>query len=65
MCNPVIFRVGDVVEAQVTFVILPMRNGKKKTSMVLRSLLLIDGTITHVGLHIQILCVSTVNGMYL
>lgn len=47
-CNPVIFRAGDLVEAQATFIVVNLRDGKKKTSMVLRSLLLLDGTITQV-----------------
>ena len=43
---PVTFQVGDIVEAQVSFAVVPLREGKMKTSMILRSITLLDGTQT-------------------
>ncbi|KDR66261.1 hypothetical protein GALMADRAFT_19944, partial [Galerina marginata CBS 339.88] len=43
---PVIFQVGDIVEVQVSFALLPLREGKLKTCMILRSISLLDGSQT-------------------
>ncbi|KDR77363.1 hypothetical protein GALMADRAFT_66677, partial [Galerina marginata CBS 339.88] len=47
---PVMFQIGDIVEVQVSFAIFPLRQGKLKTSMILRSISLLDGSQTKVGL---------------
>jgi hypothetical protein len=39
------FRTGDVVEAQVTFMVIPLKEQKRKMLAVLRSLALIKGDI--------------------
>lgn len=46
---PVKFQVGDIVEVQVSFAVLPLREGKMKTSMILRSITLLDRSQTQVG----------------
>ncbi|KDR79834.1 hypothetical protein GALMADRAFT_62586, partial [Galerina marginata CBS 339.88] len=43
---PVTFQIGDIVEVQVSFAIFPLREGKLKTSMILRSISLLDGSQT-------------------
>ena len=43
------FQVGDIVEVQVSFAVLPLREGKMKSSMILRSITLLDGSQTQVG----------------
>ncbi|KAF8958454.1 hypothetical protein BDZ97DRAFT_2047168 [Flammula alnicola] len=53
-CKPVRFRIGDIVEVQVSFALLPLRDGKCKTSMVLRTLTLLDGSLTHKSLVEQV-----------
>jgi hypothetical protein len=47
--DPRQFRVGDIVEAQVTFVAVPIRNNKFKMISQLRCLALLDGTFTDVS----------------
>ncbi|KAF8240311.1 hypothetical protein L208DRAFT_1546952, partial [Tricholoma matsutake] len=42
MCEPQTFRIGDIVQAQLTFVVIPMRGGKRKMLSILRSIALID-----------------------
>jgi hypothetical protein len=39
------FRTGDVVEAQVTFMAIPLKEQKRKMLPVLRSLALIKGEV--------------------
>ena len=46
--NPQIFRVGDIVEAQVSFIVAPMKANKHKMIVVLRSIALLDGTFSQV-----------------
>lgn len=43
------FRVGDIVEAQVSCVAFPMRGGQSRLRLVLRALTLLDGTYTKVS----------------
>lgn len=45
---PVTFQVGDVVEVQVSFAVLPLRYGKLKSSLILRSITLLDGSVSQV-----------------
>jgi hypothetical protein len=40
--NPQIFRIGDIVEAQVSFIVVPLKNDKYKMMVVLRSIALLD-----------------------
>lgn len=46
--SPVRFRVGDIVEAKATLMLIPLRGGHFKISAVLRSLTIIDATFTQV-----------------
>jgi hypothetical protein len=46
--NPQIFRVGDIVEAQVSFIAAPLKNKKYKMIVVLRSIALLDPTFSQV-----------------
>lgn len=48
LVKPVIFGVGDIVEVQASFMAVPLKQGKFKTTMVLRGITLIDGTFTQV-----------------
>lgn len=47
--DPTQFRVGDIVEVQITVVAVPIRNGKYKMIAQLRSLALLDGSFTDVS----------------
>lgn len=53
--NPQIFRVGDIVEAQVSFIAVPLKDKKYKMITVLRSIALLDSTFSQVrslsGIH--------------
>lgn len=40
--DPTRFKIGDVVEAQVSFVGVPLKGGKTKMMVVLRALSLLD-----------------------
>ena len=44
--NPQIFRVGDIVEAQVSFIAVPLKDNKHKMIVVLRSIALLDATFS-------------------
>lgn len=46
--NPQIFRVGDIVEAQVSFIAAPLKDNKHKMIIVLRSIALLDPTFSQV-----------------
>jgi len=46
--NPQIFRVGDIVEAQVSFIAVPLTDNKHKMIIVLRSIALLDTTFSQV-----------------
>jgi len=46
--NPQIFRVGDIVEAQVSFIAVPLKDKKYKMIVVLRSIALLNGTFSQV-----------------
>jgi hypothetical protein len=50
--NPSHFRVGDIVEVEVSFLLVPfgpIRDGYFKSSMVLRGIALLDETVTQVS----------------
>jgi len=40
--DPTRFKIGDIVEAQVSFVGIPLKGGKAKMLVVLRALTLLD-----------------------
>ncbi|KAF8222859.1 hypothetical protein L208DRAFT_1320145 [Tricholoma matsutake] len=42
--DPIKFRIGDIVEAQVSFVVVPLKGKKYKMIIVLRALTLLDST---------------------
>jgi hypothetical protein len=46
--EPQMFRVGDIVQAQVSFIVIPMKGGRRKMLTVLRSLALLDGSLSTV-----------------
>lgn len=46
--NPQIFHVGDIVEAQVSFIAVPLKDNKHKTIVVLRSIVLLDASFSQV-----------------
>ena len=46
--NPQIFRIGDIVEAQVSFIVVPLKDNKHKMIVVLRSIALLDPYFTQV-----------------
>ena len=46
--NPQIFRVGDIVEAQVSFIAVPLKDKKHKMIVVLWSIALLDATFSQV-----------------
>ncbi|KAF8240411.1 hypothetical protein L208DRAFT_1156497, partial [Tricholoma matsutake] len=41
-CKPQTFRIGDIVQAQLSFVVIPIKGGQCKMLSVLRSLALLD-----------------------
>lgn len=45
---PSYFRVGDIVEAQVSFKVVPLKAGKRKMLVVLRAIALMDGAYSKV-----------------
>jgi hypothetical protein len=46
--TPVTFRVGDIVEAKATLMVLPLRGGNYKLTAVLRGITILDTTYTQV-----------------
>jgi hypothetical protein len=48
--DPIRFRVGDIVEAQITLTGVPIKKGRTKIVVNLRSLALLTGSFTEVGL---------------
>jgi hypothetical protein len=59
--NPQIFRVGDIVEAQVSFIVVPLKDNKHKMIVVLRSIALLDASFSQVRQVIVHLLVLTQN----
>ena len=47
--EPKIFRIGDIVEVQVSFVATPLQGGKWKMRTVLRAITLLDGSFAQVS----------------
>jgi len=48
-CEPHMFREGDIVQAQVSFMATPVRRGKRKMLNVLCSLTLLEGCSANIG----------------
>ena len=48
-CEPQMFRAGDIVQAQVSFVVIPIKGGKRKMLSVLRSVAHLDGRFANVS----------------
>lgn len=48
--DPTRFRVGDIVEVQMTVAAVPVKNNKYKMIIQLRSLALLDGTFADVSI---------------
>lgn len=46
--TPQTFQEGDIVEIQVSFIVIPLRDQKFRTSVVLRSINLLEGRFTQV-----------------
>jgi hypothetical protein len=46
--GPQTFQVGDIVEVQVSFIAVPIRDNKWKMNTILRSISLFDGSFTQV-----------------
>jgi hypothetical protein len=47
-CEPQMFRVGDIVEVQLSFVGVPIKEKHRKMLVVLRSMALLDGQFSMV-----------------
>lgn len=59
--GPSAFRLGDIVEAQLAIICVPVAHGKLRMRLVLRSLSLENSSITEVSLH-QLICdLSSIN----
>jgi len=43
------FQEGNIVEVQVSFIAIPLREGKWRINTTMRSITLFDGNFTHVG----------------
>jgi hypothetical protein len=46
---PVRFRVGDIVEAKATLMLIPLRQGHFKLTAILRTITLLDTSFAKVG----------------
>ena len=42
------FHVGDIVQAQASFVVIPIKGGQWKMLTILRSIALLDGSLSKV-----------------
>lgn len=51
---PNVFRLGDLVEAQLAFICVPVAQHKLRMRLVLRSLSLEDSSVTEVSLYSSI-----------
>jgi hypothetical protein len=47
--KPASFRVGDIVEAQVSFVVVPLKDNKYKMVITLRALAILNASVTQVS----------------
>ena len=46
--NPQIFRVGDIVKVQVSFITVPLKDNKHKMIVMLQSIALLDASFSQV-----------------
>jgi hypothetical protein len=46
--RPHVFQEGDIVEIQVSFIVIPLREQNSRMSVVLRSISLLEGKFTQV-----------------
>lgn len=51
--DPTKFRIGDIVEAQVSFTSVPLKEKKYKMIIVLRALTILDSTVVKVSVYEQ------------
>ncbi|KAF8324385.1 hypothetical protein F5887DRAFT_1086610 [Amanita rubescens] len=63
--SPVRFRVGDIVEAKATFMLVPIREGRFKLSAVLRSLTLLDTSFAQTSAQASNTIRKTVGAWYI
>jgi hypothetical protein len=56
--DPASFRIGDIVEAQISFVGVPVRGGKVRMMTVLRALALLDCQYTMVRYYSHSCCIQ-------
>ena len=54
--GPQTFQLGDIVEVQVSFIAIPLRDKKWKISTVLRSISLFEGKFTQVKTQYSLAC---------
>lgn len=47
-CKPQMFHLGDIVQAQLSFVVIPIKGGHCKMLTVLQSLAMVDGNFRQV-----------------
>lgn len=60
-CEPQMFCLGDIVQAQLSFVVVPIKGGHHKMLAVLQSLAMLDGNFGQVWIQsTQRLCAHTV-----
>lgn len=50
--EPQLIQIGDIVEIQVSFIGIPLRDNRWKISMVLRTISLLEGKFTQVRMHL-------------
>ncbi|KAF8882598.1 hypothetical protein BD779DRAFT_1444737, partial [Infundibulicybe gibba] len=48
--NPQIFRVGDIVEVQVSFIVVPLKKEKYKMAITLQAVAMLDGSFSQVSI---------------
>lgn len=46
------FRLGDIVEVQMSFVVFPVKAGRSQMKLILRSIALLNGSFSQVGCNI-------------
>lgn len=47
--EPKIFRIGDIVEVQISFMATPLQSGRRKMRAILRTVALLDGSFAKVS----------------
>ena len=49
MIDPVAFKIGDIVELQMTSIVIPVRDGRYKMLLQLHSIALLNGGLSQVS----------------